>query len=63
MFASSKRVNSIVQKLLEPIEQGQWAAGQMLPGQRELAEQLDPSLREVYRRIWNDAQSARSDES
>ena len=50
MFSSSKRVNSIVQKLLEPIEQGQWAAGQMLPGQRELAEQLEisrPSLREA----------------
>ena len=50
MFASSKRVNSIVQKLLEPIEQGRWAAGQMLPGQRELAEQLEisrPSLREA----------------
>ena len=50
MFASSKRVDSIVQKLLEPIERGQWAAGQMLPGQRELAEQLQisrPSLREA----------------
>ncbi|BAN46511.1 MULTISPECIES: FadR/GntR family transcriptional regulator [Pseudomonas] len=50
MFSSSKRVNSIVQKLLEPIEQGLWAAGQMLPGQRELAEQLEisrPSLREA----------------
>ncbi|WAJ38387.1 FadR/GntR family transcriptional regulator [Pseudomonas sp. GOM7] len=50
MFASSKRLNSIVQKLLEPIERGQWAAGQMLPGQRELAEQLQisrPSLREA----------------
>ncbi|WP_044872323.1 FadR/GntR family transcriptional regulator [Pseudomonas sp. LFM046] len=50
MFSSSKLVNSIVQKLLEPIEQGRWAAGQMLPGQRELAEQLEisrPSLREA----------------
>lgn len=50
MFSSSKRVNSIVRKLLEPIEQGRWAAGQMLPGQRELAEQLEisrPSLREA----------------
>lgn len=50
MFASSKRVNSIVQKLLEPIERGQWPVGQMLPGQRELAEQLQisrPSLREA----------------
>ncbi|MBN7822768.1 FadR/GntR family transcriptional regulator [Bowmanella yangjiangensis] len=50
MFASSKRVDSIVQKLLEPIERGQWAVGQMLPGQRELAEQLQisrPSLREA----------------
>lgn len=50
MFSSSKRVNSIVQKLLHPIEQGEWATGQMLPGQRELAEQLEisrPSLREA----------------
>lgn len=50
MFSSSKLINSIVQKLLQPIEQGQWAAGQMLPGQRELAEQLEisrPSLREA----------------
>ncbi len=29
----------------------------------ELAEQLDPSLRDVYRRIWTDAQTVRSDES
>ncbi|MGP0173477.1 FadR/GntR family transcriptional regulator [Pseudomonas sp. NCHU5208] len=50
MFASSKRLNAIVQKLLEPIKRGQWPAGQMLPGQRELAEQLQisrPSLREA----------------
>lgn len=50
MFSSSKLVNSVVQKLLETIEQGRWAAGQMLPGQRELAEQLEisrPSLREA----------------
>ncbi|MCY1283678.1 putative L-lactate dehydrogenase operon regulatory protein [compost metagenome] len=50
MFSSSKLVNSVVQKLLATIEQGRWAAGQMLPGQRELAEQLEisrPSLREA----------------
>lgn len=50
MFASSKRLDAIVQKLLEAIERGQWAAGQMLPGQRELAERLQisrPSLREA----------------
>ncbi|CAD5110551.1 FadR/GntR family transcriptional regulator [Zestomonas carbonaria] len=50
MFSSSKLVNSVVQKLLDTIEQGRWAAGQMLPGQRELAEQLEisrPSLREA----------------
>ena len=57
MFASSKRVDSIVQKLLEPIERGQWAAGQMLPGQRELAEQLNVSrtpIREAIRRLAAD---------
>ena len=50
MFSSSKRVNSLEQKLLEPIEQGQWSAAQKQPGQRELAEQLEisrPSLREA----------------
>ncbi|MCY1284941.1 putative L-lactate dehydrogenase operon regulatory protein [compost metagenome] len=50
MFSSSKLIDSVVKKLLEPIEQGQWAAGQMLPGQRELAERLEvsrPSLREA----------------
>lgn len=50
MFSSSKLINSVVQKLLETIEQGRWATGEMLPGQRELAEQLEisrPSLREA----------------
>lgn len=50
MFSSSKLVDSVVRKLLEPIDQGLWPAGQMLPGQRELAEQMEvsrPSLREA----------------
>lgn len=50
MFSSSKLVDAVVRKLLAPIEQGLWPAGQMLPGQRELAEQMEvsrPSLREA----------------
>ncbi|WP_375737655.1 FadR/GntR family transcriptional regulator [Pseudomonas boanensis] len=50
MFSSSKLVDSVVKKLLETIEQGHWVVGQMLPGQRELAERLEisrPSLREA----------------
>ncbi|MBN0832475.1 FadR family transcriptional regulator, partial [Pseudomonas aeruginosa] len=43
-------VNAVAQRLLDTIEQGRWVAGQMLPGQRELAEQMEisrPSLREA----------------
>ena len=50
MFSSSKLVNAVAQRLLDTIEQGRWVAGQMLPGQRELAEQMEisrPSLREA----------------
>ncbi|MFP6847577.1 MAG: FadR/GntR family transcriptional regulator [Pseudomonas sp.] len=50
MFSSSRLINSVVQRLLDTIEQGRWTTGQMLPGQRELAEQLAisrPSLREA----------------
>lgn len=50
MFSSSKLVDAVVRKLLAPIEQGLWPVGQMLPGQRELAEQMEvsrPSLREA----------------
>jgi GntR family transcriptional repressor for pyruvate dehydrogenase complex len=48
--SSSTLVGSIVQSLRESIEQGRWAVGEMLPGQRELAEQLGisrPCLREA----------------
>ncbi|MGC3173881.1 FadR/GntR family transcriptional regulator, partial [Pseudomonas aeruginosa] len=48
MFSSSKLVNAVAERLLDTIEQGRRVAGQMLPGQRELAEQMDfsrPSLR------------------
>ncbi|UVJ45589.1 FadR family transcriptional regulator [Pseudomonas sp. LS1212] len=50
MITSSTVVNSVVEKLREALARGQWRSGDMLPGQRELAEQLGisrPSLREA----------------
>lgn len=47
---STTLVGSVVQSLREAIEQGRWPAGEMLPGQRELADQLGvsrPCLREA----------------
>lgn len=50
MISSSTVVNSVVEKLRTALARGQWRRGEMLPGQRELAEQLGisrPSLREA----------------
>lgn len=50
MIVSSTVVNSVVEKLRQALARGQWRTGDMLPGQRELAEQLGisrPSLREA----------------
>jgi GntR family transcriptional repressor for pyruvate dehydrogenase complex len=50
VITSSTVVNSVVEKLREALVRGQWRSGDMLPGQRELAEQLGisrPSLREA----------------
>ncbi|WP_397457916.1 FadR/GntR family transcriptional regulator [Pseudomonas asplenii] len=50
MISSSTVVNSVVKKLRAALARGQWRSGEMLPGQRELAEQLGisrPSLREA----------------
>lgn len=50
MISSSTVVNSVVEKLRKALARGQWRSGDMLPGQRELAEQLGisrPSLREA----------------
>ncbi|MDF2398029.1 FCD domain-containing protein [Pseudomonas sp. 3MA1] len=50
MISSSTVVNSVVEKLRASLARGQWRSGDMLPGQRELAEQLGisrPSLREA----------------
>ncbi|WP_312391849.1 GntR family transcriptional regulator, partial [Pseudomonas sp.] len=48
MISSSTVVTSVVEKLRQALARGQWRSGEMLPGQRELAEQLGisrPSLR------------------
>ncbi|CAM3803117.1 putative HTH-type transcriptional regulator YcbG [Pseudomonas reidholzensis] len=50
MISSSTVVTSVVEKLRHALARGQWRTGEMLPGQRELAEQLGisrPSLREA----------------
>jgi GntR family transcriptional regulator, transcriptional repressor for pyruvate dehydrogenase complex len=50
LISSSTVVNSVVEKLRQALARGQWRSGDMLPGQRELAEQLGisrPSLREA----------------
>ena len=50
MISSSTVVNAVVEKLRQALARGQWRSGDMLPGQRELAEQLGisrPSLREA----------------
>lgn len=50
MLLSSKLVDSAVRSLREAISQGRWRSGEMLPGQRDLAEQMGisrPSLREA----------------
>ncbi|MDF0733600.1 FadR/GntR family transcriptional regulator [Pseudomonas entomophila] len=50
MISSSTVVTSVVEKLRQALARGQWRSGEMLPGQRELAEQLGisrPSLREA----------------
>ncbi|MDU9389406.1 FadR/GntR family transcriptional regulator [Pseudomonas japonica] len=50
MITSSTVVNGVVEKLRQALARGQWRSGEMLPGQRELAEQLGisrPSLREA----------------
>ncbi|MDH0647138.1 FadR family transcriptional regulator [Pseudomonas sp. GD03858] len=50
MISSSTVVDSVVEKLRQALARGQWRSGDMLPGQRELAEQLGisrPSLREA----------------
>ena len=54
MITSSTVVNSVVEKLRQALARGQWRTGDMLPGQRELAEQLGisrPSLREAVT-VW-----------
>ncbi|WP_443697147.1 FadR/GntR family transcriptional regulator, partial [Pseudomonas sp.] len=50
MITPSTVVNSVVEKLRAALARGQWRRGEMLPGQRELAEQMGisrPSLREA----------------
>lgn len=50
MITSSTVVNAVVDKLRQALARGQWRSGEMLPGQRELAEQFGisrPSLREA----------------
>lgn len=50
MISSSTVVTSVVEKLRQALARGQWRSGEMLPGQRELAEQMGisrPSLREA----------------
>ena len=50
MISTSTVVNSVVEKLRAALKRGQWRRGEMLPGQRELAEQMGisrPSLREA----------------
>jgi len=50
VISSSTVVTSVVEKLRQALARGQWRTGDMLPGQRELAEQLGisrPSLREA----------------
>ena len=50
MISSSTVVTSVVEKLRQALARGQWRSCDMLPGQRELAEQLGisrPSLREA----------------
>jgi len=50
VITTSTVVNSVVEKLRAALARGQWRTGDMLPGQRELAEQLGisrPSLREA----------------
>ena len=50
VITTSTVVNSVVEKLRAALARGQWRSGDMLPGQRELAEQLGisrPSLREA----------------
>src|SRR5471030_3349540 len=50
VISTSTVVNSVVEKLRAALARGQWRSGDMLPGQRELAEQLGisrPSLREA----------------
>ncbi len=50
VISSSTVVNSVVEKLRTALARGQWRSGDMLPGQRELAEQMGisrPSLREA----------------
>lgn len=50
MFQSSKLVDTAVRSLQEAIRLGRWRSGEMLPGQRDLAEQMGisrPSLREA----------------
>ena len=50
MITSSTVVNAVVEKLRQALARGQWRSGEMLPGQRELAEQMGisrPSLREA----------------
>ena len=50
VITSSTVVNSVVAKLRATLASGEWRSGEMLPGQRELAEKLGisrPSLREA----------------
>lgn len=50
VITSSTVVNSVVAKLRAALASGEWRSGEMLPGQRELAEKLGisrPSLREA----------------
>jgi GntR family transcriptional repressor for pyruvate dehydrogenase complex len=50
VITSSTVVNSVVEKLRTALARGEWRSGEMLPGQRELAEKLGisrPSLREA----------------
>lgn len=50
MITSSTVVNSVVAKLRAALASGEWRSGEMLPGQRELAEKFGisrPSLREA----------------
>ena len=49
VITSSTVVNSVVEKLRAALARGQWRSGDMLPGQRELAEHFGVDRRTIRR--------------